>query len=156
MTQHRRPADLDPIDLLLLEALQRDGRTSLTDLAAGCRLSVSATRARLRVLFEREVVRGTRAQVDPQVLGYALRAVVRVKVHGALYDQILQVIAREPQIVRCVRVTGETCYIAEVLATDMADLERITTELAKVGSIVTDLVYEVVCDRPVPTSSAPA
>ena len=32
----------------------------------------------------------------------------------------------------------------------MADLERITSELARVGSITTDLVYEVVVDRVIP------
>ena len=52
---------------------------------------------------------------------------------------------------RCVRVTGEACYVAEVLAADMPDLARITSELARVGSITTDLVYEVVADRAVPS-----
>jgi Lrp/AsnC family leucine-responsive transcriptional regulator len=63
---------------------------------------------------------------------------------------VADVLAREPQIVRCVRVTGEACYVAEVIAADMPDLARITSELARVGSITTDLVYEVVVDRAVP------
>jgi Lrp/AsnC family transcriptional regulator, leucine-responsive regulatory protein len=37
-----------------------------------------------------------------------------------------------------------------VLATDMKDLEAITSDLARIGSITTDLVYEVVADRPTP------
>lgn len=52
---------------------------------------------------------------------------------------------------RCLRATGESCYVAEVVAADMPDLEAITAELACVGSITTDLVYEVVADRAVPT-----
>jgi len=54
--------------------------------------------------------------------------------------------------VRCLRVTGEACYIAEIVAVDMADLDRITSDLARVGSITTDLVYEVVADRPIPSA----
>jgi Lrp/AsnC family leucine-responsive transcriptional regulator len=38
----------------------------------------------------------------------------------------------------------------EIVATGMGDLERITSELARVGSITTDLVYEIVVDRPIP------
>ncbi|MET7403124.1 Lrp/AsnC family transcriptional regulator [Dactylosporangium sp. NPDC005572] len=141
---------LDEVDRLLLAELQRDARASLTALAGAIHLGVSATRARLRSLEERGVVTGYTARVDPGACGLPLRAVVRMKVHGALYDKVAAVLAREPQIVRCVRVTGEACYVAEVLAADMPDLARITSELARVGSITTDLVYEVVVDRGIP------
>jgi len=142
---------LDDVDRQLLAAVQRDARASLTVLAAEIHLGVSATRARLRSLEERGVITGYTARVDPVPFGLPLRAVVRMKVHGALYDKVAAVLAREPQIVRCVRVTGEACYVAEVLAADMPDLERITSALARVGSITTDLVYEVVVDRAVPS-----
>jgi Lrp/AsnC family leucine-responsive transcriptional regulator len=66
------------------------------------------------------------------------------------------VLARQPQIVRCLRVTGEACYIAEIVAVDMADLATITSDLARIGSITTDLVYEVVFDRPIPVASTPS
>jgi Lrp/AsnC family leucine-responsive transcriptional regulator len=141
---------LDELDRRLLAELQRDARTSLTDLARAIHLGVSATRARLRALEERGVITGYTARVDPAACGLPLRAVVRMKVHGALYDKVAEVLAREPQIVRCVRVTGEACYVAEVLAADMPDLSRITGELARVGSITTDLVYEVVVERGAP------
>ena len=150
MTAHRVHRDLDASDRLLVRALQANARASLQELALQVHLGVSATRVRLQGLTERGVITGYTARVDAEACGYALRAVVRMKVHGALYDQVAQVLDREPQIVRCLRVTGETCYVAEVVARDMHDLERITGELARVGSITTDLVYEVVADRPVP------
>lgn len=145
------PSVLDEPDRQLLAAIQRNARTSLTELAQGIHLGVSATRARLHSLEQRGVIAGYTARVDPVACGLPLRAVVRMKVHGALYDKVADVLAREPQIVRCVRVTGETCYVAEILAADMPDLERITSELARVGSITTDLVYQVIVDRSVPS-----
>ncbi|BCJ68389.1 Lrp/AsnC family transcriptional regulator [Polymorphospora rubra] len=141
---------MDASDRRLLEALQEDGRASLTDLAGVIHLGVSATRARLRNLEQHGVIAGYTARVDAAVVGYGLRATVRMKVHGARYDTVRQVLDRQPQIVRCLRVTGESCYLMEIVAVDMADLERITSDLARIGSIVTDLVYEVVADRPVP------
>lgn len=151
MTAPHAAGSLDEIDRRLLTAVQGDARASLTELSATIHLGVSATRARLRSLEEGGVITGYTAQVDAVSCGFPLRAVVRMKVHGALYDKVADVLAREPQIVRCVRVTGEVCYIAEIVATDMADLQRITTELARVGSITTDLVYEVIVDRPIPS-----
>lgn len=131
--------------------MQQDSRQSLTDLSGQIHLGVSATRARLQALEDRGVLTGYRTEVDPAALGYSLRAVVRMKVHGALYDKVTAVLERTPQIVRCLRVTGESCYVMEVVAVDMADLSEITADLARVGSVTTDLVYEMLVDRPLPT-----
>lgn len=123
---------------------------TLTELARRAHLGLSATRTRVRRLEELGVLAAYRAQVPPPVAGLNLHAVVRMKVHGALFDQVDSVIADEPQIVRCLRITGESCYHMEVLARDMADLQRITMRLARIGSITTDLVYELVTDRGTP------
>jgi Lrp/AsnC family transcriptional regulator, leucine-responsive regulatory protein len=141
---------LDESDRRLVTAVQSSGRASLTRLASQLHLGVSATRARLQALERRGVITGYTARVDPNACGFRLHAVVRMKVHGSLYDNVREVLDRQPQIVRCLRVTGESCYVVEVVARDMPDLERITAELARVGSITTDLVYEVVLDRAVP------
>ena len=152
-TRHVTP-ELDEVDRVLLAALQRDGRMSMTDLARQAQLGLSATRVRLRRLEESGVITGFTAHVDPSALGYTLRALVRMKVHGALYDKVEAHLAEHPQIVRCVRVTGESCYVMEVLAVDMTELGTITGDLARTGSVTTDLVYEIVADRPVPVREA--
>jgi Lrp/AsnC family leucine-responsive transcriptional regulator len=150
MTARLRETVLDPSDRKLVRAVQESGRASLGELARSVHLGISATRVRLQNLVDRGVITGFTARVDAEACGYPLRAIVRMKVHGALYDQVAAVLSREPQIVRCLRVTGESCYVAEVVARDMQDLARITGELARVGSITTDLVYELVVDRPIP------
>ncbi|MEU6717503.1 Lrp/AsnC family transcriptional regulator [Nonomuraea sp. NPDC046802] len=141
---------LDEVNRALIAAIQADGRATLAKLAETIQLSVSATRTRLRSLEEHGVIRDYRARVEPEALGYTLRAIVRMKVHGSLYDKVTATLAGQPQIVRCLRVTGESCYVMEIVATGMSDLEQITSELARVGSITTDLVYEMVVDRPIP------
>lgn len=151
MTTDTSSPILDDVDRLLLDALQRDGRMSVTDLARQAHLGVSATRVRIKRLEEQGIIGGYTARVDPLALGFTLRAVVRMKVHGALYDKIDAHLAKQPQITRCLRVTGESCYVMEIIATDIADLEAITTDLARTGSVTTDIVYSLVADRPTPT-----
>ncbi|MFF5084536.1 Lrp/AsnC family transcriptional regulator [Actinoplanes sp. NPDC000266] len=151
MTNGGALKELDETDHALLEAVQRDGRATLSDLAVEIRLSVSATRARLRALEEQRIITAYAAHVDPEAVGYALRAVVRMKVNGPLFDaEVATVLERHPQIVRCLRVTGESCYMMEIVATGLRDLEEITDDLAQIGPITTDLVYEVVADKPTP------
>ena len=155
MTDLGARRSLDELDLVLIAALQANGRATITDLARAVHLGVSATRARVQALQASGAVRKVTADVAPEALGFTLHAVVRMKVHGSLYDKVSQVLDAEPQIIRCLRVTGQSCYVMEVVATDMADLERITARLARVGSITTDLVYEVVADRQPPPLSSP-
>ncbi|TDD11728.1 Lrp/AsnC family transcriptional regulator [Nonomuraea deserti] len=150
MTNAPDARPLDDVDRALIAAIQTDGRATLARLAEIIQLSVSATRIRLRALEDQGVIGDYRARVEPEALGYTLRAIVRMKVHGSLYDKVTAILAGQPQIVRCLRVTGESCYVMEIVATGMSDLEQITSELARVGSITTDLVYEMVVDRPVP------
>ncbi|GAA0450514.1 transcriptional regulator [Paractinoplanes deccanensis] len=151
MTNGGALRELDEVDHALLEAVQRDGRATLSDLAATIRLGVSATRARLQTLERQGIITSYAAHIDPERVGYALRAVVRMRVNGPLLDsQVTAVLEKRPQIVRCLRVTGESCYMMEVVATGMRDLEEITDDLAQIGPITTDLVYEVVADKPTP------
>ena len=109
MADNRSTQALDAPDRQLLALIQRDGRAPLTELAAAIHLGVSATRVRLQGLEHRGVITGCTATVEPAAFGYTLRAVVRMKVHGSLYDQVIDVLTRQPQIVRCLRVTGESC-----------------------------------------------
>ena len=146
--------DFDAVDAALISAVQEHARLSIAELGQRIHLGPSATRARLTRLESAGIITGYHADVAPKKAGFALRAVVRMKVHGSRFDQVQTVLDDEPQVIRCLRITGEACYTIEFLAHDMTDLERFTSRLARIGSITTDLVYEVVVDRrtPIPQS----
>ena len=65
-------ARLDSIDRKILEAVQADGRISNVDLAARIHLSAPQCFRRVRSLEERGVIRGYRADVAPEEIGYAV------------------------------------------------------------------------------------
>jgi Lrp/AsnC family leucine-responsive transcriptional regulator len=88
----------------------------LTELGQHIGTSAPRRRGARPPLEERGVITGHTTQVSPAALGYALHAVVKMKVHGALYDKITEVLHRQPQIVRCLLITGESCYSLEILA----------------------------------------
>lgn len=134
-----------------MTAMQNDGRISLTDLAETVHLGISATRIRLQALEQRGVITLYTARVNAASLGYALRAVVRLSVDGVQDLKVFEILERENQIVRCLRVTGEICFMLEIVATDMAELERITVQLAKLGTVTTDLIYELILERTIPS-----
>jgi Lrp/AsnC family leucine-responsive transcriptional regulator len=132
---------LDATDHRVIDHLQRDGRLSVADLARAINLSPSATADRVRRLTDAGVITGYSATVDPEALGYAITAFVRLAYPSGNYRPFHDLVATTPEIVEAHHVTGDDCFIIKVLARSMRDLERITGRLATLGGITTSVVY---------------
>jgi Lrp/AsnC family transcriptional regulator, leucine-responsive regulatory protein len=132
---------LDNVDRAILEALQSDGRTSVAELARRISLSASATAERVRRLTDAGVITGYSITVDPEALGYAVTAFVRLAYPSGNYKPFNDLVATTPEIVEAHHVTGPDCFIIKVLARSMGDLERVTGRLATLGGITTSVVY---------------
>ncbi|MFE2214474.1 Lrp/AsnC family transcriptional regulator [Streptomyces canus] len=133
---------LDATDWAILTEVQRDGRIPFTELARRVNLSASATKERVRRLEEAEVITGYRAEVNPERTGYPVMAVVRLKYPGpgTRHGPLRRLLEERPEILECLRTTGDDCYIIKVAATSTAHLEEIVDELAEFGSTTTNLV----------------
>ncbi|MFJ6556821.1 Lrp/AsnC family transcriptional regulator [Streptomyces luteogriseus] len=133
---------LDVTDWAILAEVQRDGRIPFTELARRVNLSASATKERVRRLEEAEVITGYRAEVNPERTGYPVMAVVRLKYPGpgTRHQPLRRLLDERPEILECLRTTGDDCYVMKVAATSMAHLEEIVDELAAFGSTTTNLV----------------
>ena len=87
------------------------------------------------------MVTGYSAVVDPQALGYAITAFVRLAYPTGNYKPFHAVVDTTPEIVEAHHVTGADCFIVKVVARSMPDLERIAGRLATLGGITTNVVY---------------
>src|SRR5581483_9371445 len=67
---------VDRTDRKILAALERDGRLTVTELAARVHLSVSPCHRRLRELERSGAIRGYRAVIDPASVGLGFQALV--------------------------------------------------------------------------------
>ncbi|QQQ75516.1 Lrp/AsnC family transcriptional regulator [Saccharothrix sp. 6-C] len=133
--------NLDPTDWAILAELQRDGRIALSELGRRVNLSASATTERVRRLESAGVITGYRAEVDLAKVGYAVLAVVRLKYPGNRHEPLHALLADRPEILECLRTTGDDCYTLKVAATSMPHLERVVNDLTGFGSTTTNIVY---------------
>ncbi|WP_374946981.1 Lrp/AsnC family transcriptional regulator [Agreia sp.] len=139
--------ELDSTDHAIIDNLQRDGRTSVAQLARAINLSASATADRVRRLTDGGVITGYSITVDPEALGYTVTAFVRLAYPTGNYKPFHDLVETLPEIIEAHHVTGADCFIIKVLARSMRDLERITGRLATLGGITTNVVYS----SPVPS-----
>ena len=116
MANHRRieSVELDESDRRLLEALDRNARTSTADLARLIGLSPQSTSDRVRRLEDLGVITGFTVRLDAAALGLGIGAYIRIRPAMGELQRVAQLVADIPEIIECDRVTGEDCFVAKV------------------------------------------
>ncbi|MCY0941440.1 MULTISPECIES: Lrp/AsnC family transcriptional regulator [Streptomyces] len=131
----------DATDWRILEALQRDGRASFTELARSVSMSASAVTERVRRMEEVGVITGYTAVVDPDKLGKSILALVRLRYPHGNYKPFHDFLDATPDILEAHHVTGDDCFVLKVAARSMAHLEEVTGRISGLGSVTTSVVY---------------
>jgi DNA-binding Lrp family transcriptional regulator len=150
---------VDAIDRSILAELQRDGRQTLTELAARVGLSVSPCHRRLRGLERSGVIRGYRAVVSPQSLGLTFEALAFVTMRQEDRDTLLSFeagVASIPEVIQAERLFGDPDYLLRIVTTDLAAYQVLEDDhlaaLPGVQRITSTLVMKRIAhDRPLPT-----
>lgn len=141
----------DDLDHALLRVLQDDGRVSLAELGRRVGLSPPAVSERVGRLGARGVLRGVHADVDPRAVGYAFAAIVRVRPASGRIPKVAAVAADTPEVLWCHRITGEDCFIAQVVVRDVEHLEEVIDRFTPFGQTTTSLIQS----SPVPQRGLP-
>jgi Lrp/AsnC family leucine-responsive transcriptional regulator len=145
---------LDAVDRQLVLALSRDGRRSAAALAKDLALSRQAVTERIRDLERRGVIRGYRADVDPLALGLQVRAQVRITLDGSVprgrEKEVLRRLIGNPLVRSVYRVSGEDCFVAQVLCRRIEDVSAMLAELQATRAMQssrTSFVLETVLEK---------
>jgi Lrp/AsnC family leucine-responsive transcriptional regulator len=138
---------LDKLDKKILATLERDGRSSVEVVAERVGLSPTPTRRRIKHLEEIGVIRGYRADIDPEKYGLKLAIYVFVKLQSRDRKTIARFesrIANLDEVQRCDLISGVHDYILTLRMPDMDSynqyLRETLAELPGVFGIETSVV----------------
>ncbi len=138
--RERGRGTLDGMDWAILTQLQADARLSFNELSRRVHLSAPAVAERVRRLTETGVLRGYHAEIDLDLAGWPVLALVRMSCYGptcVLRDPDL---ATWAGVLEIHRVTGDDCSILKVAAPSMAAFEALIDALAAFGTPSSTLV----------------
>jgi len=113
---------LDRYDLVLLDALQRDGNATNATLGASVNLSASQISRRLQRLGETGLIAGYAALLDPVVIGLGVTAFAHVILerHGKTQsDAFESAVSAIPEVLECFSITGDADYFLRIVAPDL-------------------------------------
>lgn len=155
------PPELDLIDLKLLEALQLDADRSNVDLARMVGLSPAATLNRVRRLKQSGVISRVVAQLDPTLAGFPLHVYVTVTLQShddPSHRRFEEAVQHMPEVISADWVSGEIDAILIVVASEVAELQRVLIRLSTRGgaSRVTTMLrlQEIKPSSPLPLSAS--
>jgi Lrp/AsnC family leucine-responsive transcriptional regulator len=142
MKNHRRIENvvLDETDRRLIEALDRNARTSTADLARLIGLSAQSTADRVKRLEDIGVLVGFTVRLDPAALGLGIGAYIRVRPAMGELQRVAALLAGIPEIIECDRVTGDDCFIAKAFVSRVDDLERVIDQLLPFAQTNTSII----------------
>ena len=140
---------LMPIDLRIIELLQKDARRTNKDLAQEVGIAQSTCHERIRSLRARGVIRGWHADVDPVALGRPIQALISVRLQPkttASLRAFQQAVLAARETLAVIMVSGADDFVIEIAAPDIESvrdfvLQHITSRTDVVDARTT-IIYE--------------
>ena len=140
-------ADLDAVDIQILNILQYDARMTTKEISAKTGKSVTAIHDRIRRLEEKGVIQSYVALLDKTRIGIKLIGftTVKLKEHSdTILSQFEKVVIKFPEVMECYRLTGSADFLLKVVIADMDAyhdfLKTKLTPLPNVGNLLTSFV----------------
>jgi len=120
---------LDPIDLNILEELQKDARIPFAELGRRIGLSTPSVTERVHKLEESGTIAGYHAEIRPEKIGLTMGAFIKVTIVGDRLDRFGELAKRISGILSCHRITGAESYILQVAVENAAHLGSLIDSL---------------------------
>ena len=127
----RMDVELDALDRKILDALTRNARMPIAELARQVGLSKTPVASRIRHLEDIGLITGYRAILSPLKLGLTHVTYLEVSMSDtreAALQRFNAAVRAIPEVEECYMIAGGCDYLLKVRSRDMADFRRIMAE----------------------------
>lgn len=122
--------ELDDLDLQILDALQRNARSTFAELGVLVGLKAPAVHDRVKRLEQRGHIRGYAAQLDNKRLGLELAAFVSCYTSpDCNYDDFTRTLSDMPEVCEVHSVAGEETFLCKVMTRSTQHLDELLAKL---------------------------
>ncbi len=141
------PPAIDSIDRKILQEMATDARIAFAELGRRVSLSPSAAAERVRQLESEGFIKGYRAEIDLEALGFTITAFVRLTCDGTRYRPFLKFVQTLDLVQECYHLTGGDAFLLKVMLASVAQLEDLIERLLPYGTPTTSMVLSTPLKR---------
>ncbi len=128
---------MDETDHNLLAELRRDGRASLSDLAARLGLSRATVRLRMERLETRGEIAGFTVLTRGDVQEAPVRGLMMIGIEGRGHERIMARLLGLPAVMAVHSTNGKWDLIAELATQTLADLDDVIVKIRSLEGVTT-------------------
>jgi len=132
---------ISDLDWRILELLNKDGRTTISQLAIQLKRSRSNISEHLEILQDKGILQNFTININPEKLGFGISAFVKLKASSKNHRNIINQIDQMPEVIECHVMTGSELLTMRVIAKDMPHLRNIVDGFTQYGSTQTDVIF---------------
>jgi len=154
----QNPLPLDGFDLRLLAALQENGRLTNQEVGERIGLSPSQCSRRRTALEASGLIRGYRAELAAEALGFRLLVFINVTLSAHSRDNarnFRNLVARVDEVQEAYALTGDADYLLKVVVPDLKDLSLLVNDVLLPHESVARVRSSIVLDRLKETARLP-
>ncbi len=149
---------LDPSDLQLLAALQRDSTLTAQDLGDALNMSASQAGRRKQRLETEGYIAGYRAYLSPEKVGLTVQAFIQI-VMATHTEQnardFVRLTKTRPEIVGAWTLTGDADYLLRIYCADLTALNLLVQQVLLPHPAVSRVQSQIVMERVKPDAPLP-
>jgi len=122
-------AKIDEIDLKILKKLLAESRTSFTDIAKECKITVGAVRMRYKRMWKDGIINGEVTLVNPHCLGYRHIIDLGIVTDNQDETEVAAYLEQKPYISEVVAHMGKYSFYGKAMLSDLSKLSGIIEDL---------------------------
>ncbi|MCW4000095.1 MAG: Lrp/AsnC family transcriptional regulator [Candidatus Bathyarchaeota archaeon] len=127
---------IDEIDARILQRLLLESRTTFTDIAHECDITVGAVRMRYKRLWREGIINGEVMLVNPHCLGYRHIIDLGIFTKAADEQEVLAYLDTKPYISDVIKHMGKYTYFGKTALKDLNQLSKIVEDLEENSKII--------------------
>ncbi|HID67973.1 MAG TPA: Lrp/AsnC family transcriptional regulator [Roseibacterium sp.] len=128
---------MDMINQRLLSALRRDGRASLSDLAATLGLSRATVRVRMEKLQDTGVIRGFTVQTAQDLMDAPVRGLMMLAISGPGAERVMHRLTGHGAVKQVHSTNGKWDLIVEVGTQTLEEFDRVLFDIRRIEGVET-------------------
>lgn len=147
MTQIVKQRQLDRIDLLILDCLQKDARISNVNLAKKVNLSPSPCLDRVKRLETDGYIERYGAKLHASKLKFGMSAFIQITLDSttsAIFDEFKEAISEIKEVAECHMVAGGFDYLVKIRIGDMEGYREVLGRIVDLPGVTKNHTYVVI------------
>ncbi|MCU9846805.1 Lrp/AsnC family transcriptional regulator [Defluviimonas sp. WL0024] len=126
---------MDETDQALIASLRRDGRASLSELAARLGLARATVRARMERLVARGEIQGFTVVTRGDLTAMPVRGLMMIGIEGRGTDRVLARLSGLPEVQAVHSTNGRWDLIAEIGTRTLEEFDRVLAMIRKLDGV---------------------